>query len=131
VEAQSTFDSTRDDVSERGTEEFEDFVSITQNQDLHISPTMGEAILSSDDGHRLWHHLGNNPKIAEKISAMPPINQLMELGKLSANLAGGKTASAAPPPRKPNRSSGSSNNGLSDNLETGEWIKRRNAEVHR
>jgi hypothetical protein len=125
------FRSVREEVSERGSDEYDDFEAVTQDPDLKISPVMADAILSSeDDGHVLWYHLGKNPKVAEKIYAMNPTRQVLEMGRLSASLADKKTSSAPAPTRRANGNAPSSN-ALSDKLSTKEWMAKRKEEIRK
>lgn len=125
------FQQARDDTVDRGCEVYDDFEDVTGSDDLHITPVMADALLSSERGHDVWYHLGKNPEKAEKIAAMHPVQQIYELGRIEANLAGGKTASGAPPPTKPVSARGSSSNTLSDKLSTAEWMKKRAEEVRK
>jgi hypothetical protein len=128
---QRSFMDARERVLDAGTEKYDDFEAVTTNEDLTITPVMADALLSAEKGDELWYHLGKNPELAEKIAAMHPVKQLMELGRLEATLAVGKRASTAPKPIDPVTSRGSTNNTLSDNLSTKEWMRRRNEEVRK
>lgn len=58
------------------------------------------AIVESDVGPALLYYLANNAEVADKIAAMSPARQAMELGKLEAKLPAPKAAktTSAPPP---------------------------------
>jgi len=127
---QQSFEEARSTAYERGVEAYPDFEEVTTADDLAISPAMAEAILSSDKAHELWYHLGKHPEIAERIAGLPPVQQGRELGKLEATLSG-KKVSAAPKPTTSVQGRGSNQNGLSDNLSLDEWMKRRQAQLHR
>lgn len=64
---------------------------------------MAEAIKTSDAGGELAYHLASNPDEARRISALPPIAQIRELGRIEARLDApskpqAKTATDAPKP---------------------------------
>lgn len=127
---QRSFVEARESILEKGAEAYADFEAVTTNEDLSITPVMADALLSSEKGHELWYHLGKNPELADRIADMPPVQQLMELGRIEATLSGRKP-SAAPRPTTTLNSRGSSANALSDKLSTDEWMKRRREEVRK
>lgn len=128
---QRAFTEARDAVIDRGTELYDDFEAVTTNEELPITPVMADALLSSEKGHELWYHLGKNPEVAERIAGLHPVKQIYELGRLDAQIAGGKRASAAPRPIDPVSPRGSNNNALRDNIPISEWMKRRSEEVRK
>ena len=125
------FSEAREAALDRGSELYEDFEEVVSAEDLHITPVMADALLTSKQGHDVWYHLGKHPEAAEKIAAMHPVQQIYELGKLEASLSGGKATSGAPKPTKPVTARGSTSNALSDKLSTAEWMKRRTEEVRK
>jgi len=125
------FAEAREAVIDRGTELYDDFEAVTTNEELPITPVMADALLSSEKGHELWYHLGKNPDVAERIAGLHPVKQIYELGRLDAQIAGGKRASAAPKPIDPVSPRGSNNNALRDNIPISEWMKRRSEEVRK
>ena len=125
------FAEAREAALDRGSEIYDDFEDVVSNEDLHITPVMADALLTSKQGHDVWYHLGKNPETAEKIAAMHPVQQIYELGKLEAALSGGKTTSGAPKPTKPVQARGASSNAMSDKLDIAEWMKRRAEEVRK
>lgn len=131
IQQHQTFESAREDTLERGSEKYEDFEAVTQQEDLHITPVMGDALLSSERGEDIWYHLGKNPDVAEKIANMEPVQQILEMGRLEERLSAGKTASNAPPPTKPVSSRGPANNTLSDKMSTADWMRKRNEEARK
>ena len=64
---------------------------------------VADALMQSEDGAEVIYHLGNNLDKAEAIANMTPPRAMMELGKLSAQLATKPSikTSAAPDPIKP------------------------------
>lgn len=72
---------------------------------LHWSPTaeMADAIRESDIGPDIAYYLGSNPDVAERISGLPPLSQIRELGRLEERLSrpAPKPVSQVPPPIEP------------------------------
>lgn len=82
-----------------------DFDEVAHSPDVQVSIPMAAAILQSENGPLLQYHLGKNPQEAQRIRALAPPLQLLELGKLEARLtappAPKPAVSAAPAPIKP------------------------------
>jgi len=90
-------------VSEWATAaEQDDFVEVTQAEDLAITTEMAEYLMSSDVGHDLAYHLGKHPDkaraIAERIKEAAPLGPgaasyaaYQELGQLEAELESDST----------------------------------------
>jgi len=101
---------------QRGVQAHTDFDVVARNPDLPVSPVMGEAIQSSDNGEEVLYHLGKNPEQAMRIAGMSEAQQIIEIGRLSGRLEGqsaapaqgGNKVSAAPTPTTPTRGTGSS-----------------------
>jgi len=127
---QRSFVEAREATLERGSEAYTDFEDVTQNEDLSITPVMADAILSSDKGHEIWYHLGKNPELADRIAGMPPVQQLMELGRLEVTLSG-KKPSSAPKPTTTLNPRGANANSLSDKASIDDWMKKRREEVRK
>jgi hypothetical protein len=62
-----------------------------------------EAVTAMDGGHKVIHHLGQNPEAAERLLTLPPLRMAMELTRLEASLskASPPPVSKAPPPISP------------------------------
>lgn len=125
-EAASHFESAKDAVIDAGLDSFDDFEDVALSDDLQITEDMATAILASDTGHELWYHLGKHPAKAEKIASLPPVAQILELGRLESSLKVSKQPSNAPPPPKPVGTRSKSDNALRDDVSVSEWMKRRN-----
>lgn len=65
-----------------------------------FAPHVNQAVLHSDNGPAIDHHLLVNPDVAEKLGAMSPIQATIEIGKISAQLSKPKEVktTGAPPP---------------------------------
>ena len=75
------------------------------NSPYHValSDTMAEVVMESEVGPEMLRHLKNNPKVAERIAALPTVAAAREMGKIEVTLANApaapvKKASSAPEP---------------------------------
>lgn len=92
------------DKVEAAQEKYADFDQVAQNPNLPVTQIMAEAITNSDIGPDILYHLGMNPKEAARISALSPVLQAKEIGRVEAKLAESpptKKTSNAPPPITP------------------------------
>jgi len=118
---------------EEARNKYDDFEQVAYNPKLPITNEMAQTIQSSDVGPDMAYYLGSNPKEAERISRLSPLQQAKELGKIEAKLADNpvvKKTSSAPAPIAPvtARSSGSPSFDTTDprsikNMSTSEWIE--------
>ena len=81
----------------------EDFDSVVYDESLKISPVMAAEIRVSELGPELAYHLGKNPDVASRISALSERAAVREMVKLETKLqtakdTKGKEVSDAPPP---------------------------------
>ncbi len=110
-------------------QKYPDWDEVVQtNETVRISDPMREAILMAEDGPDLAYHLGKHPDDAARIFALPPVQQIIEMGKLSAKLAAPAPpvrAPTAPPPIRPvGNNTGNSERPLEE-LTTEEYAARR------
>lgn len=136
---QRTIDSTFEEREETIREKYSDYDRLVRlNDDLKITPLMGEAIKESEIGPEIAYHLGKNPKEAERIASLSPLAQAREIGKIEAKLVENppvKKVTSAPDPIKTVGSRSTTPNydptdprstkALSDS----DWIKARNKQV--
>jgi len=117
---------------------YDDFEQVAHNPNLPITQAMAQAIQTSDVGPDVAYHLGTNPKEAERISRLPPLQQAKEIGKLEAKLAASppvKKTSTAPAPITPvtARNSGDASYDTTDprsmKMTMAEWAAADNARV--
>ena len=127
----AAYNTARENLLGNGVESFSDFEEVAMSENLTISPSMADAVLVSDRGHEVMYHLGKNPRVAERISVMTPVQQLLELGRLEASLSPSRKASGAPAPTNPVTQRGNTSGAVRDNLSTDEWMKRRSAEIRK
>lgn len=87
-----------------------------------------EAIAQHPKGAEIAYALGKDPSEAYRIAALPPYQQLMEIGVLASrtNVPKPKTVSTAPPPVKPVTGSASNDAPPTD---MDEWVKWRNNQL--
>jgi len=88
--------------------EVPDFMQKVGNPQFVQGQAMQQAIILSDNGPALAYHLASNPQKAAAINNMAPGLAMMELGRLSAQLAKPSPVATtnAPAPAKPVRASG-------------------------
>lgn len=116
---------------ELGRKKYTDFDDVVGSEEVKITRHMAEAIMESDLGHEVAYFLGKNHEEAERIADLSPVRQQVEIGKLEAKLSETPKpkASQTPAPITPVKGGGVSDSGLSDDLSTAEWIKRRQKQV--
>ena len=121
------------DREEDARNKYDDFEQVAYNPKLPITDAMAQTIQASEVGPDMAYYLGSNPKEAERISRLAPLQQAKELGKIEAKLADNpvvKKTSSAPAPIAPitARSSGSPATDTTDprsikSMSTSEWIE--------
>jgi len=131
--AQSEIIESYHDSEEEARNKYDDFEQVAYNSKLPITEAMAQTIQASEVGPDMAYYLGSNPKEAERISRLSPLQQAKELGKIEAKLADNpvvKKTSSAPAPIAPitARSTGSSATDTTDpraikSMSTSEWIE--------
>jgi hypothetical protein len=121
------------DREEEARNKYDDFEQVAYNPKLPITDAMAQTIQASEVGPDMAYYLGSNPKEAERISRLSPLQQAKELGKIEAKLSDNpvvKKTSSAPAPIAPvtARSSGSPATDTTDprsikSMSTSEWIE--------
>lgn len=125
------------DREEQALAEYDDFKQVAYNPSLPVTVEMAETIRASDLGPRILYHLGSNPSEAARISALSPLLQAKEIGRIEAALAASppvKRTTSAPPPISPvtPTSSGTPAYDTTDprsvsTMSTSEWIAQERA----
>lgn len=122
-----------------------------RNAGIQVTDGFKEALLTSDGAAEVTYYLSKNPDELIRIAKLGPIAAAREIGKIEARIAPEESASEveepekeekepipitpavplskASPPTTPIKKSSPIDKGLSDNLETDEWMKRRTAEI--
>lgn len=103
---QEKFDAACNTIFEAGQKEFAgDWDSSLKTFQMlgGATPDFLEAVTSMDNGHKVLHHLGQNPEVAERLLSLPPLRMALELARLETKVAQSKTPSVskAPPPINP------------------------------
>ena len=121
------------DKEEDARNKYDDFEQVAYNPKLPITDAMAQTIQASEVGPDMAYYLGSNPKEADRISRLSPLQQAKELGKIEAKLADNpvvKKTSSAPAPIAPitARSTGSPATDTTDprsikSMSTSEWIE--------
>ena len=138
--AQSEIIESYHEREEEARTKYDDFEQVAYNAKLPITDAMAQTIQASDVGPDMAYYLGSNPKEADRISRLSPLQQAKELGKIEAKLSDNplvKKTSSAPAPIAPvtARSSGSPATDTTDprsikNMSTSEWIEaERNRQI--
>ena len=100
--------------------------------DLPISPAMTDAIVSSDNAAQISYWLGQNPDEAQRISDLPPVKAIYEIGRIAAKLAAPPPVQRSAPKPAPIKPVGQrSGTGAKDPAEmsTDEYAAYRNAQI--
>lgn len=91
---QLAFKERVQNVVEQGRTKFPDFDAvINSGLSPFLNPTMHQALGLSDNGHETAYWLGKNPAEAARISQLPPMLMVLELGRVAA-----KASAPAPAP---------------------------------
>jgi DNA polymerase III gamma/tau subunit len=103
---QEKFDEACNKVFDAGKTEFSgDWDSSLRTFQMlgGASPEFLEAVTSMDAGHKVLHHLGQNPDVAERVLSLPPLRMALELARLESTVgqAKPKPVSNAPAPINP------------------------------
>lgn len=128
--------SAREDLSSAGSEKYSDFEDVVFDDGVKISPAMRDAIFALDDvgiQADVAYHLGKNPKEALRISRLPPLRQIAEIGKLELKLqtTPPKRPSAAPAPVSPVGGGKTSADEIQGTESFESFLKKRNKQLGR
>lgn len=132
-EANAKRQSSWESHSERAAEKYDDGEDVISHfaSEVQLSGYALDAILESEIGHELMYYLGKHDNEVARLAKLSPSRQASEIGKLEARLSEApKKTSSAPAPIEPVTGKGAAETGLSENLSTAEWIKRRQKQVH-
>ena len=122
----SSFDANL--AEKRGN--FEDFEDVAYGHQF-MDTNMAERLFDMDKGPEVAYHLGSNLDVAEKIFALPPIQQAIELTKIEFQVDAlkPKLVSGAPDPITP---LGSAEKVIKDedDMTDAEWLEARYAQIN-
>ena len=125
----------------KAIEKYPDYKAVAESPDVQVSMPMAQAIITSDHGPEIAYHLGKNPAEAARIAALPPVQQLVEIGLIVAKLTAPApkadsqppqpkpSVSAAPKPIKPLESKGETHVKTPDEETMEEYAARRKREL--
>lgn len=82
---------------EKAKAKYADFEEVAQRADVTVSIPMAHAILHSEHGPDIQHHFGKHPDEAKRISALNPVEQLLEIGLIVGRLTATQPAAPAAP----------------------------------
>ncbi len=89
-------------LTAEGAAKYQDFDAVISNHalpDLNRShPAVLAALFSSEKKADIAYYLGKNPAEAHKLAALPPINQIAEIGRIEARLSSGVASKTPPKP---------------------------------
>ena len=102
AEAEKTTKAWQERIS-KAKEAIPTFEEDLQSSDLAVSDDVRDAIIESELGPQILHHLAVNPAIAEKINGMSKSQALKEIGRLEAKLEPKAEEEKEEPKPKPKR----------------------------
>ncbi len=110
----------------------DDFVEIVSQSTVHISDDVTDILVGSEKAPELTLWLAQNPEAADRLNNLPPVQAARELGRIEFQIetAAPKTVSDAPAPMTDLGGGDSPAQGLSDDLDIDEWMRRRNEQIH-
>lgn len=115
---------------ESGRAAFEDFDDVVMAPGVRITPAMVDAMsLDAKTGSSVAYYLGKSPAESARIAALPPVQQIMEIGRLSekiASAANKNKVTKAAPPAKPLGGRAKVNVDEAK-LSDAEWLRQRHA----
>ena len=126
-----------EDLRVAGSDKYEDFEELVFADNTKITPVMRDTIFSLDDPDmqtEVAYFLGKNPKETTRISRLPPIRQVAEIGKLEAKISAQpapKRPSGAPAPIKPVGGGNTATDAHNPNDDFLTFRKKRNKELGR
>lgn len=117
---------------EQAGEKFDDFDDVVYTNQ-HVTKEMAQAVLFSDVGPDIAYYLGKNPEESQRIAALPPARQKIEIGKLEVRFTTKPEprTTNAPEPIKPVSSAGKAPSMLSDDMPLADWMKLRQQQARR
>lgn len=116
---------------EKFAAENDGFVEALTGSDVVINNDVLDMVMESEKSAELTYFLAQNAEAAIRLNSLPLMSAARELGRIEASIDSvqPKTVSDAPAPMADLNGSDSVTEGLSDDLSTDEWLKRRRAQL--
>ena len=128
---QSVVEAQWDEAQELAREKYEDFDDVVYGE-VTITEPMALSIKGMKDGAEIAYHLGKNPKDADRIGKLSPIDQVLEMGAIRERLKERTQKQKPPTPISRGRTSQSTgSSALRDDLPIDKWMELRNKQVGR
>ncbi len=133
TKAQQALVSVWEDKADKGSEKYDDWDTVVGTLQP-VAPFIA-ALMEADNGEEIAYHLGKNPSEATRISRLPPLSQVREIGKLEAKFLSEpvkpKAPSKAPAPIAPLAASSTPASDVpSEDDDIKDWMKKRSKQVH-
>lgn len=120
------------ETAEAGAKEkFADYDEVMADGSVSFTEAVSLALLDSDSGPEVAYYLKSHPSEAQALRGLSPVAAARAIGKIEAKLTSApapKPTTAAPAPPKPLGGTPPAE-GLRDDLDTSEWIRRRNKQI--
>lgn len=108
-----------------GADKYPDFDEVVANPDLRVTKDMAAAIVETAAPVDVAYWLGENPKEAARIAALPPVKQVWEIGKIAQKFEKQATPTKAPPPITPNSGTSTTKDIWSEGTSWDEFVAAR------
>lgn len=118
---EARLDSARDEH-----DDIDEYVDVVGER---INEVLAVAIQTSDVGPALVRYLGQNPKELDRITSLPGVAAVRELGRLESRLQARPKPSNAPSPASTVKTVDAPKNALRDDMPIDAWMKARTAQV--
>lgn len=114
---------------DKAKEEIPDFEEVVMNDEVPVSQAAAHAIMELDNGPEVMYYLGKNPKEAERIAALTPGRQVVEIGRLSVRVEPKPEISKAPKPATPIQSRNRASEVPLSEMSMDDYAEKRNAQL--
>lgn len=118
-----------------GSKAYKDFEAVVSNPELpvmrSINPAAYHAILQSEKGIDVAYYIAKNPLLAHKIAIAPPMQAVLEIGRIEGMFQAGNrvTNAPAPPSNVTHKGTGEASNTPDDKMSMDEWVAKRNKQI--
>lgn len=109
----ATLSARANEVGKKGVDKYADFEQTVQDafEAMPPAPEALRKVVQLENAEDVFYHLAQHPEMLEKITAMEPMDQALEFGKISARLGASakvaaKVTKAQPTPTQPRGGNG-------------------------